>query len=56
MIRSKEYNLLKLRTMKNLKSIVLATILSGSAFISFAQEKEVKTPEERLELSKIMKL
>ena len=33
--------------MKNLKSIAIAAILTGTAFFSFAQEKEVKTPEQR---------
>ena len=35
--------------MKNLKSIVLTAILSGTTFLSFSQEKEIKTPEQRAE-------
>ena len=35
--------------MKNLKSIALTAILSGATFLSFSQEKEIKTPEQRAE-------
>ena len=35
--------------MKNLKSIVLTAILSGTTFLSFSQEKEIKNPEQRAE-------
>lgn len=35
--------------MKNLKSIALTAFLSGTTFLSFSQEKEIKTPEQRAE-------
>ena len=35
--------------MKNLKLIALTAILSSSSLLSFSQEKEVKTPEQRAE-------
>jgi protein CpxP len=35
--------------MKNLKSLAIVALFAGSSLISFGQEKEVKTPEQRAE-------